>query len=177
MKQLMQTLTVFLAAAGMIMTPVLLQADDMNDNASQNLAQAQSLARTVRRYAGTLQTFLRTPDLFTGTIHKRKLAVIKENTNDLGDIIQKLHNSRGELKQWQVQLVDRVLPRMDALTTDIGNAIRFIDEKPEADFTPTYEDYIDGIYNQSDSIVTTVDRYLDWANARQAKMELQAAAK
>ena len=177
MRQFIETMTLVIAAAGLVLTPAVLRAGDMSNQASQKLAQAESLARSVRHNAGITQTFVRHATLFTKSSHARTLSAIKEDSNKLGDVIASLHKSRGEMEDWQAQLVTRLLPRMESLAADVGSAIRFIDENPQEDFTPMYEDYVDGIYNQSNSIVTSIDRYLDWAEAKRAKEALQASVK
>lgn len=173
MKTFTQMMTLLLAVT-VAMTPGLLQAGGMSGDAGEKLAQAEALAREVRADAATMQTYVRFPTTFSEDAHSRTLRTIKENTNDLGDIVQSLHRNRSEIEEWQAELVNRLIPRMDVLTTDIENAIRFInDNPPEATFKPVYEDYVDGAYNQADSIVTTIDRYFEWIEGVRAKEELE----
>ncbi len=133
-------------------------------NGEEMLAEAEMLAREVREGAGIMQTYVRFPTSYSNESHERMLLRIKENTNQMGDIVQKLHKNRGDLETWQAELVNRILPKMDALTTDIDKAIEYIDENPQWDAKPTYEEYVDGTYNQADAIVQSIDRYLEWAD-------------
>ncbi len=123
-----------------------------------------------------MQTYVRFPALYSSETHEQRLVFIKENLNALGDLVQEIHKNRAEVKQWQAELVNRLLPRLDVLTTEIDNAIRYIDENPDGDYRPVYVDHIDTAYNKADAVAETVDRYLEWADAVREKRKISQAA-
>jgi hypothetical protein len=62
---------------------------------------------------------------------------------------------------------------MDAMSTEAQGAIKFYNESfGNSFFQPTYEDYVDGMYNKADSIVKTVDRFFEWIEGKRAKEKL-----
>ncbi len=140
--------------------------------ATDKLAQIESRARQVRDNADTMQTFVRFPSLYTTQTHNRKLTLMREDVNALADILAELHQNRSDLAKWQSEVVNRLIPRADRLADEIDNAIRHIKENPGEDYVPAYEDYVDGAYSVSDSIVETVDTYLSWAEAKQKKQQI-----
>jgi hypothetical protein len=148
----------------------------MNSDATDKLTRVEALAREVRMDAATLQSFQFTPSLVSKDSHRRYLNMAKKNNNEMGDIIRSLHKNRANLEKWQVQLLNRLLPKMETMSDEIEAAINFHNKNFESDFfLPTYEDYVDTIYNKADSIVKTVDRFFEWIEGVRAKKKLQAS--
>lgn len=160
----MKKITLMVVATMVALAPSLL-AGGSAEMANEKLARVESLALEVRDSMGTMQTFVRFPNLYSAETHNRVLVRVKEDVNTMGDIIEKLHQNRSDLKDWQAELVTRLIARADSLSTEVGNAIRYIDDNPERDFRPVYEDYVDGAYQAADSMQEVVDNYLEWANS------------
>jgi hypothetical protein len=172
--KLLKNMRIYMVVAGL--TPMLWAGGaakiSSSSEATQKLGRVEAVAREVRSDAATMQTFNRFPDLYAPEIHKTKLTVMKNNINEMGKIVSNLHQSRENLEEWQAQLVTRLLPKLQAITDDTEAAIKFVNQKPERTFKPTYDDYINEIYDRSNAVIRSVDAYLEWASAKQRKMEV-----
>jgi hypothetical protein len=162
MKQLW-TLMILLLGMGITVSPLVRAADTIDPKSM--LAQAEALSRELREGAGTMQVYVRWPEGYDNESHERKLLVMRENANKLGEILQKLHQNRTQLEDWQGELVTRLMPRMNMLADDLENAIKFIEDNPKWVYKPVYGDYVDGAYNQADAMANSIDRWFDWADS------------
>lgn len=163
--------TLFLGVFALVLAPSMIQAATLNDDATEDLAKAESLAREIRMDAGTVDSLTG----FENETHQRYLARIKTNAANFGDIVESLHENRDDLQFWQKELVNRILPKMEAMNTDIADAIQRLNENPKGQATPMYEDQIDTVYSQADSIVNSINLYFDFANGLEAAEELSAS--
>lgn len=155
--------------APLLLAPLMWSADPdnraMGPETSDSLAQVEANARDARRDADTLKTFTRFPELYPVEAHKAKLTQIKTSVNDAAEMITKAHRNRAEIYPWQAELITRLLPKMDALSDDVDAAIEFVNSHPQALFRPSYSTRVEDIYDESNSVVRTVDAYLDWAHS------------
>lgn len=142
------------------------------EETTAQFAQLESLARGVRTDAGALETFTRMPELYSTDLQELKLNTIKRDINKMAKIVERVHQNRSEAKAWQVQLIDRILPKMQTLSSNVESAIRHITKNPEHLFAPNYKVMVSEIHDQADGIVRYTDTFTDWANAQARKENL-----
>jgi hypothetical protein len=160
-----------MGVSALVLAPIAMQAATMNDEATEDLARAESLAREIRMDAGTVDTLTG----FENETHQRYLVRIKRNATNFGEIVESLHENREDLQFWQTELVNRVLPKLEAMNTDIENALQRLNDNPQGHVGAMYEDQIDTVYSQADSIVNSINLYFEWAEGMEAAEQLSAS--
>jgi len=170
MKPLKHALTAL--AMALLLAPGLLPAENIDQQATEKLARVKALAREILTDASILQTYAFTPSLVSKESHQSKLNSIRKNANEIGEILQSLQKKKAKLVNWQAQLLDRLMPRMQTIADDADSAIKFYNESfGNSFFQTTYEDCVDSMYNGANSIINTIDRYFEWAERANTKQE------
>ena len=170
MKSVKHALTIL--AIALLFAPGLLPAEEIDQQATEKLARVKALTREILTDASILQTYAFTPSLVSKESHQSKLNSIRKNANEIGEILQWLQKNRAKLVNWQDQLLNRLMPRMQTISKDAESAIKFYNESfGNSFFQTTYEDCVDSIYAEGNSTISTIDRYFEWAQRANTREE------
>lgn len=98
--------------------------------------------------------------------HSAELNRMKENINDLGKDVAELSAAREEGSVWQQSAIDDVDPLLRRMADHLGATIRHLSDNQNRVHMPPYQSYAKTNYELSQKLLTMINDYIDYAEAK-----------
>lgn len=128
------------------------------------LQQTKEHAAKANLYAEELDTYARTQ--MTWESHATQLNRMKEEVNELGKDVADLSAARAEGSPWQQDAIDKIDPILRNMADHLSSTIRYLGEHQNQVHMPPYRDYARANYEHSQKMLTMIDDYIDYAEAK-----------
>jgi len=102
-----------------------------------------------------------------------ELSYLKDEVNDMGQRLGRLEAIRGEVAPWQVRTINDLARTLRLMADNANDAIRFEASHHNDLLNPTYQLYLDNLYNQATAVVQSTDRALDYAKVDRQYRDLR----
>ncbi len=150
-----------------------------SDQVSGLLSNAETQAFQLKADADTLERYSRSNTSWES--HADAVNRIKEDVNRMGELLNRLEQSRSEAAPWQQVAIDRVLPLAKELAANTTAAINHLNQSPRRLNAPNYQEYLEAIADSAANLSSTIKDFVDYGKTKQrldrltAKLELPAA--
>jgi len=134
--------------------------------ASALLAEIQKETAALRVHADTLGTFAWNPQ-YSWQTHATYLDRVKGHINAMGSRIAELQQMRYAVLPWQQQAITEVTSHAAQVASSTQAAIVHLRENQNRLFVSEYRDHLKTIADRSGNMKQTVDKFLDYEEARQ----------
>ena len=120
--------------------------------------------RALRSNADVLESAAFLPNADSAKVHLTRVNSLKEDLAGIAEMVNQLDRHRGQEADWQVQLTDKLLPKVRSLTESINQAIALIGNSDQPLWVPNYQAVAGDIRDQANGLSRVVAVFLRWAN-------------
>jgi len=142
-----------------------------SEEASQLLEEIQSIASSLERDAGTLNSFRNKG--MSWQSHAFQLNLAKQHINAIGSRLETLQEIQSTAEPWQQEAIAALVPVAVQVASRTQDAINHLNEYQSRLFVPTYTDHLSAIYENADQMKESVDLYLQFASTQDKLDRLQ----
>jgi len=142
-----------------------------SEEASQLLEEIQSIASSLERDAGTLNSFRNKG--MSWQSHAFQLNLAKQHINAIGSRLETLQEIQSTAEPWQQEAIATLVPVAVQVASRTQDAINHLNEYQSRLFVPTYTDHLSAIYENADQMKESVDLYLQFASTQDKLDRLQ----
>lgn len=105
--------------------------------------------------------------------HSAELSRMRENINDLGKDVAELSAAGEEASAWQKEAIDDIDPLLRRMADHLSATIRHLSDNQNRVHMPEYKDYAKTNYELSQKLLTMIDDYVDYAEAKSTAEALE----
>jgi len=120
-----------------------------SDAASQMLSQLHDEADQVRDSADLLEAYNREPSGIDWRIQADTLETMRDQINQMDQIMYRLRNMEGKLPQDEKAAINRIAPAVVELTDTTQTAITFLNNNELLTWLPKYQAYAREMYSEA----------------------------
>ena len=142
-----------------------------SEEASQLLEEIQSIASSLERDAGTLNSFRNKG--MSWQSHAFQLNLAKQHINAIGSRLETLQQIQSTTEPWQQEAIAAIVPVAVQVASRTQDAINHLNEYQSRLFVPTYTEHLSAIYENADQMKESVDLYLQFASTQDKLDRLQ----
>ncbi len=170
------------ALAAMLSLPAVLSADTNNstrdaEKVSQvaaHLSKFEQQALEVSREADTLLCHTRDQQT-SWENHVRYLNTLRQGINDMGRMLAQLEEMKPQANEGQQMAIEKARPHLVALADKTEEAINLVQAERWNVRQPKYEATVTELSEHADGLYQTVDRIVDYHNAKDRLQSLEPA--
>lgn len=165
-----------LAAAPNGCAPEKASAESSNPNSRAEVPKLvdaiQREAWDVENHAAKLQS-LAGNQLVDWQLHAEQLTTVKDEINDIGVKLRRLEQMRQFAPRWERKAIDNAIPSADLMAANAGDAIRFVDSRPDALWLPQYSKYVNNLYDESAHLTRSLKRVEEYAKVHTEDLHME----
>ncbi|MCL5005213.1 MAG: hypothetical protein M1404_01660 [Acidobacteria bacterium] len=139
---------------------------------SELLSQAKRNAAQLERDAARLESFGRSN--LTWESHVDQTNLIKQHVNNLGKLLQRLHDARSEASAWQQNAVDQITPLLQEMADSVNASIRHLNDNQDRVHMPEYKAYLKAHYDLASSLSKMISDHVEYGQAKAIYQQLEA---
>ena len=139
------------------------EADETFANIQADIEQARYHASTLQSYKGEL----------SWDSHATQLMALRSEINDVGSKVCRLEAIRSALPDWQKATIDRIVSTTRLMADSAQDAIVFGNTHRSTLWLPTYQHYVDNLYNQSTQLDNSVQEAVEYAHVSKESQDLR----
>lgn len=106
-------------------------------------------------------------------LRAEQLAAVKDEINDIGVKLRRLEQIRQFAPRWERKAIDNAIPSADLMAANAGEAIRFVDSRPDALWLPQYSKYVNNLYDESAHLTRSLKRIEEYAKVHTEDLHLE----
>ncbi len=144
---------------------------NFRQEANQLMQGIQDDAAVASHHASTLESYADTPEMSWQT-HDGQLQSLKTEINDMGRKLCRLEAIRSAVAPWQQRTIDQMSKDLVLMANSADDAILYVTTHQRYLWNPTYENYMDNLYNLSSSLRKTADHAVEYARVRAKDQQL-----
>ena len=130
-------------------------------------AEAAELARDADEMTSLIQSDV------SWESHADALTRIKEHVNNMGKIVAKLQEERGQASPWQQQAIDRMIPMLKEIAANTTRAIEHLNANHTRPVSGNYKDYLDQNPDTSLQLADMISSFEQYGRTRTKLEQLQ----
>lgn len=135
------------------------------------LSEAKTHAIQLREDASLMESFIRSSmSNISWQTHATQISKIKEHVNNLGQVVQRLHEARGSASAWQQEAIDRVTPVLKETAASVEATIEHLNQNPTRLHEPAYRDFVKANYELATRTAEIVSDFVEYGSTK-AKFE------
>jgi uncharacterized protein (DUF4415 family) len=162
-----------LLAASLWISPSIYAANDTPQDSSQVaqlFSQARSHAVELRLDAEVMETFTRKTTNWR--TQADQIYQIRQHTNDLAQVIQKLNEARDTASPWQQQAIDRLNPMLKDLVASVTSMIHCVDDQVFSNIgAGVYRECVVNNYKVSVQMAGLITDFVDYGRNKERFLE------
>lgn len=132
----------------------------------------QSDALRARSHADHLDRFVADPDL-SWEAHADQLAQLRSEINDIGNRLCRLETIRRVVAPWQQRSIDHIARSVQLMADNTEDAILFLDNNEQILWSPTYQSYVQNLFNEAGDLTASVGNAVEYAKVNTEYHELR----
>lgn len=154
-----------LATAALLMAglPAMAQKAD-SIRITSFLQHARDHAAKANLDAERLESYTRSKT--TWESHANNLARMREDINELGKDVATLSAAREEGSPWQQEAIDDIDPLLNSMADHLSLMIKHLNDNQSRVHMPPYKDYAQANYQLSQKLLSMINDYVDYAEAK-----------
>lgn len=102
--------------------------------------------------------------------HAEMLETVKQHTNDLARVVEKLNTARDSATSWQQQAIDRIMPLMKELASNTTAAISQLNKSRTRPTSSSYTEYLQANSDTAHDLANMISSFVQYGQAK-AKFE------
>ena len=145
--------------------PIFADAGEDSVEVSGLLSEARTHAAELRQDALEMEAFTRSASSWQ--THSAKVSEIRQHVNKMGEVVGSLTASRAYGSAWQQQSIDRILPVLRELASNVEATIDHLNQEGGRRLqSPEYREYLSSSAELASKLAELVTDYLDYGESK-----------